>query len=430
MNKKKKDELILNVYKVLNEIKQIPFKIEKDISLLEQDIINYFEEHHYQVCLEKDYLFFITMECYKKNIQNKCQNLENELKKILHCFEENELKKITETQISIVINTIKENINKTFENTNIDDIINNEINAVIIRHTNDLMFSKNIMKIRKDLYEIIRIHGNKIQTNISKIVEKDVNELLIQKKEEKVIKPYTVFKYGFLTASIVIGAFISFRLYLSFEDTQNTHNVLESVSTKVNLGKQNLNIASTQNTKTEMQKLKEINSDAVAWIKINGTKINHSVVKAKDNTFYLNHNIYKDYNENGWAFMDYRNSGNFDDRNTVIYAHNTDVMFASLRNTLNKDWQQVKENRKITVITEKETLTFEVFSTYTTKVEDYYIRTQFTDNEFKTFIKTIKNRSIYNYGVEVSVNDKILTLSTCNRGLKNGRTVLHAKRIT
>ena len=61
MNKKKKDELILNVYKVLNEIKQIPFKIEKDISLLEQDIINYFEEHHYQVCLEKDYLFFITI---------------------------------------------------------------------------------------------------------------------------------------------------------------------------------------------------------------------------------------------------------------------------------------------------------------------------------------------------------------------------------
>ena len=37
----------------------------------------------------------------------------------------------------------------------------------------------------------------------------------------------------------------------------------------------------------------------------------------------------------------------------------------------------------------------------------------------------IKNRSIYNFGVDVGVNDKILTLSTCSSN-RNQRLVIHA----
>ena len=43
----------------------------------------------------------------------------------------------------------------------------------------------------------------------------------------------------------------------------------------------------------------------------------------------------------------------------------------------------------------------------------------------KVFIKTIKSRSIYDFNIEVSNTDKILTLSTCTKGGKN-RVVLHA----
>ena len=71
---------------------------------------------------------------------------------------------------------------------------------------------------------------------------------------------------------------------------------------------------------------------------------------------------------------------------------------------------------------------WQVFSTYTIEPESYYITTSFKDNdEFNNFINTLKQRSLHNYGVEVSSNDKILTLSSCYDNKK--RMVLHAKLI-
>ena len=50
------------------------------------------------------------------------------------------------------------------------------------------------------------------------------------------------------------------------------------------------------------------------------------------------------------------------------------------------------------------------------------------ENEFDKFIKKLKSRSVYDYGIEVSGEDKVLTLSSCiGDGTK--RVVLHAKLI-
>jgi len=70
-----------------------------------------------------------------------------------------------------------------------------------------------------------------------------------------------------------------------------------------------------------------------------------------------------------------------------------------------------------------------VFSVYKIENEDYYIDTEFKKNEFEEFIDTLKNRSIKDFNVDVSVEDSILTLSTCADNNKY-RIVLHAKRIS
>ena len=43
------------------------------------------------------------------------------------------------------------------------------------------------------------------------------------------------------------------------------------------------------------------------------------------------------WNEFGWPFLDYKNSPDFTDRNTVIYGHNivSGLMFADLANIYN-----------------------------------------------------------------------------------------------
>ena len=64
---------------------------------------------------------------------------------------------------------------------------------------------------------------------------------------------------------------------------------------------------------------------------------------------------------------------------------------------------------------------------YTIILEDYYITTDFnSEQEFDSFINTLKSRTNYDYQVEVTKEDKILTLSSCIGDGKK-RVVLHAK---
>ena len=177
--------------------------------------------------------------------------------------------------------------------------------------------------------------------------------------------------------------------------------------------------------------LKSINPDTVGWIKVPGTKINYPFVHTKDNEYYLKHTFDKTSNKKGWVFLDYRNNIDNLSKNTILYAHGlvNNQMFGSMRNVVKQSWYNNKNNYIITVATPRGNQKWQVFSTYTIEPESYYITTSFKDNdEFNNFINTLKQRSLHNYGVEVSSNDKILTLSSCYDNKK--RMVLHAKLIT
>ena len=175
--------------------------------------------------------------------------------------------------------------------------------------------------------------------------------------------------------------------------------------------------------------LKEINADTVGWIKVEGTNINYPYVQTNDNQYYLKHSFDKKYNKQGWVFLDYRNKG--DEKNTILYAHGlmNNQMFGSMRKVIKPSWYNNKNNHIITTVTIDGTQKWQVFSTYTIGPESYYISVDFkTDEEYLKFLTTIKNRSVYDYNVNVNTDDKILTLSSCYDNKK--RMVLHAKLIS
>lgn len=181
----------------------------------------------------------------------------------------------------------------------------------------------------------------------------------------------------------------------------------------------------------DFKKLKEKNADTVAWIKINGTDIEYPVVKTNNNEYYLNHGFDKSENGAGWVFMDYRNIGDTTDDNMIIYGHNRrdGGMLGTLKNILTDEWQNNEENLTIPFVSEKIKKEYKVFSVYKIEKEDYYITTNFnTSEEFGSFIENIKSRSIKDFGVDVTKDDKILTISTCANN-NNYRVVLHAKKI-
>lgn len=183
--------------------------------------------------------------------------------------------------------------------------------------------------------------------------------------------------------------------------------------------------------KIDFDALKEKNNDTVAYLKVNNTNIDYVVVKGQDNDYYLKHNFNKEYNRSGWIFMDYRDKFDGTDKNIIIYGHNTrdGSMFGTLRRVITKDWYSNSDNHIITLVDENEELKYQVFSSYSINVEDYYIKTDFRDDlEFEKFVNVLKKRSVYNYDTFVDARDTILTLSTCT-GNGSKRMVLHAKKI-
>ncbi len=187
---------------------------------------------------------------------------------------------------------------------------------------------------------------------------------------------------------------------------------------------------STPLDKVNFKSLLARNNDTVGWLHVNGTNINYPVVQAINNTYYLNRSFTKNNNASGWVFMDFRNDMNNLQDNTIIYAHGQtrDTMFSTLKNILTSSWQENPDNHKITVLTPKETLTWQVFSVYKIKTETYYLISSFgSDESHQKYIDTVLGRSIYNFNTDVTVNDKFLTLSTClNDEIK---IVLHAKLV-
>lgn len=180
----------------------------------------------------------------------------------------------------------------------------------------------------------------------------------------------------------------------------------------------------------DITKLKEKNKDTIGWINVNNTNINYPYVQTTNNSYYLNHSFDKSYNEAGWVFLDYRNNSNLDNKNTILYAHSRldKTMFGSLSKALKSTWYSNKDNHIIRISTETENTLWQIFSVYKIPEESYYITTNFnSDDEYSTFLNTIKERSIYNFNTNLDINDKILTLSTCYSDTE--RTVVHAKLI-
>ena len=180
----------------------------------------------------------------------------------------------------------------------------------------------------------------------------------------------------------------------------------------------------------DFQNLKTINEDVIGWINVPGTKINYPFVQTKDNEYYLKHSLDKSSNKKGWVFMDFRNDIDYLSKNTILYAHglNNNQMFGSMRNVVKENWFKNKNNRIVKISTENSNQLWEIFSTYTIHPETYYIKTRFdSEKEYKEFLRELKSRSYFDFGVNLTSEDKILTLSSCYNNEK--RMVLHAKLI-
>ena len=246
-----------------------------------------------------------------------------------------------------------------------------------------------------------------------------------RKKNKKYKKAILNLILYILLLSILIYSVI--KIFKWYKDKTNNNKIVEQIKSTV-IVEENNEDGNENGYTVDFNKLKEQNNETIAWLKINNTNVEYPVVKGTNNSFYLNHSFDKSKNSAGWIFADYKNKFDNTDKNIVIYGHNMrdGSMFGSMLNILDAKWYENEENTNITLYTENEKCIYKVFSIYKIENEDYYIKTEFkNDNEFEEFVKNLKKRSIKDFNVDISKDDNILTLSTCANNNKY-RIVLHA----
>lgn len=172
------------------------------------------------------------------------------------------------------------------------------------------------------------------------------------------------------------------------------------------------------------------NDDIVGYINVHGTSISYPIVQDEHNSFYLDHNIQGRTDKAGWIFLDHQNSLHQNEKNTIIYGHNmaNGKRFGDIRHF--GDINFFNKNRYISLYTDYGIYTWEIFAFYISDTNFNYIQVVFPKDTFAKFLNEIKRRNKHCMGINISCDDRIITLSTCAaKGDTNLRYVLHAKLI-
>ena len=172
--------------------------------------------------------------------------------------------------------------------------------------------------------------------------------------------------------------------------------------------------------------LKSINPEVVGWLIVDDTDISYPIVQGPDNDKYLKIAYDGTRSNAGSIFMNANNAPDLSDAHTLIYGHNMkdDSMFGKLMYF--EDPAYLNDHRYFTIYNESGEYKYRIFSAYVT----YSASFVYTDHfEFSwdqyDFIEKSLDSSILDMGVEVTEDDKIVTLSTCtSRGNRAERFVV------
>ena len=242
-----------------------------------------------------------------------------------------------------------------------------------------------------------------------------------------------------LIAAIVVFCYAAFNLYHIYTEykkgTDEYNQIEEMAVTERDADSAEVagpNAQLKPPIEVDFDKLKSVNEDVVGWIYVDALPdISYPIVKGKDNQTYLHQTYEKNYNFAGTIFVDYENSGDFSDCNTLVYGHNmkNGSMFGHLKK-FREDDKLYKQDKYFWILTPERNYRYEIISAYTTGVNsDTYTLFKGPGEEFEKYLETIKGYSeIQTDDTDLTIKDKIVTLSTCT-GNESTRFVVQGQRV-
>ena len=269
-------------------------------------------------------------------------------------------------------------------------------------------------------------------------MEENKNNTQKQPEQKKKKKSDVLLTIALIAAIVVFcyAAFNLYHIYTEYKKGTDEYNQIEEMAvTERDADSAEVagpNAQLKPPIEVDFDKLKSVNEDVVGWIYVDALPdISYPIVKGKDNQTYLHQTYEKNYNFAGTIFVDYENSGDFSDCNTLVYGHNmkNGSMFGHLKK-FREDDKLYKQDKYFWILTPERNYRYEIISAYTTGVNsDTYTLFKGPGEEFEKYLETIKGYSeIQTDDTDLTIKDKIVTLSTCT-GNESTRVVVQGKRV-
>ena len=269
-------------------------------------------------------------------------------------------------------------------------------------------------------------------------MEENKNNTQKQPEQKKKKKSDVLLTIALIAAIVVFcyAAFNLYHIYTEYKKGTDEYNQIEEMAvTERDADSAEVagpNAQLKPPIEVDFDKLKSVNEDVVGWIYVDALPdISYPIVKGKDNQTYLHQTYEKNYNFAGTIFVDYENSGDFSDCNTLVYGHNmkNGSMFGHLKK-FREDDKLYKQDKYFWILTPERNYRYEINSAYTTGVNsDTYTLFKGPGEEFEKYLETIKGYSeIQTDDTDLTIKDKIVTLSTCT-GNESTRFVVQGKRV-
>ena len=180
--------------------------------------------------------------------------------------------------------------------------------------------------------------------------------------------------------------------------------------------------------------LKKVNPDVQGWLYQKGTVINYPVVQGTDNDTYLHTRFDKQWSGGGTLFVDYRMEKGFKGFNSIIYGHHMKdgSMFRSIRG-YTKEEGYYDKHKTLELATPHGNYHLVVFSAFITKATDENTyKMTYDEAEKQAYIDRAWEQSelpITRDSVDVTKDDRLVTLSTCAYDYEEARYIVMCKMV-
>lgn len=332
--------------------------------------------------------------------------------------------------------SIPNNISDRNDDSNSSGFINvpsysNNVNNNV---DNSIGFNSN----RDDNY----VENTNVNSSFNLNNEKNVNNInngLAKKKRKKKKKNKFIFSLIVLALVFFAGCFCIYKTYFD-----NTGNLSPTVQEIIDEHHKNPDKEEEEEPQQPYENLlpsfrQQYNNNYIAaQLQLPSVKIDTLITQAQNNNYYLNHNLYNQYDEMGTSFIDFRNHNIDTDRQVNIYGHNTQysqyydkLPFTNLE--AYTDEGVFNNYKDVYFSTDLARYKYRVIAVkIVTNSDNEHMKVKFDDdNDWLQHTRKLLSNTMYidKEHSFVGINDKLLILQACHYNPMNSYILIICKRV-